>query len=1724
MDDDADDNFSDDLLSEADDEEAQAVIQRFYMDEDRFGTMVWRNGDNMLRSKALHDEQRSDVKNVERLLRKAGMEDFAEYLASLKILPHFIWGRARFDHAHLWSTPEILKSALDDDDDAEEDEEDALREQASHAGSAAHSSTQGSVFTVAVVDDDWTDDEEESVVEPEDAVLVPEQEEANKDNMNYVDTVLDVFEGALEGLRESDAELAMARETRLKEGGSIASGGGGDRGAGGEPVLLQKRERQREMDMFRAVSLERRAEATHSVVLLLHDLGMPYYELSFAEAALELSHQAAEALAAVAAFDKEAAEAARAAEAKRAAREAKEAKLIERAAAKAAERSEEEEEEDDDDDEEEEEEEEEGEDDDEEQKDDEKEEDAETISKADDEEEEAEEEDQQEGVVADADEENDDEEEGEENAVADGEADEEEDNPDEEEQEDEEEAAEAEAEPTDEGEDEDAEENKEAEDVEEKGAPDREVKDEDVQESPVKAAEDEPKDPKEEPVDAPALPIEEPEQKDVIEGPEQQESADEEEEQKSARDDSDEAKRDDSKDEPKTDSDATPPEALDDDNREEEEKSSEIVQAEMKQPDATQMTAEEPEEEEEEKEVIPKLTAMQVRSLSMLARLRLDQGMLIAAEGIYTRLLLEGGAGGGKIAAAAVAETGTGSFEDDDEGKVENGEEEGSISREEWRAMLEEAPPTRLLVTEDAAGGLAPTAGDGDDGNDGNDAEEEDSDGDYVSQGSDDEETIQLRERQEAAAAAAEAEALARYFASALPPGWQQLVTDDGAYFYVNDVLGETTWERPLPAMPPGWREVFDRNTNASYYVNDREKGGVAQWDRPTVTTQDQWDELIKLAEPPQPPPLPLGWEGVIDDNTGAIFYVNDDLGITTWDRPVEEPAEAIGNGEDNEGGALELEDGNEDEEESGKKSTSKNLSVAFSVAVAATKFKKKRKKQTAKGKKRKSPRATDDEDEDEEEEEGSNNNSVATKEEGEEDEDQEGDDEDDEEDEEDEEEDDDDENDAEEEEQDEEEDSDEDESSSGSSSEEESEESYSEIPSGNYAATCDLELALEFGGLRLKQGRLRECKRVLRTIKALMEHRRAADDERRAATAMEAAKVAARRAFRAAEEERLDREARGIFEQKKPRREDEDEGGEKENEDNEADEDDGSRKKAPGKTDEEKEKESAEEEARAALFRPEDFYVEPPMDPTWLHVTQTFDVLSARLALAEEKPSKARRFAQPVFETLLRVNEEAVENAKRSGGADAGEMEGIEPTKDKDENDDDDDEEEEEPARAMGESLDARRAEALNVFGNGGWGGALGGGGGGGSEFDADDNTHDVNVGGSSLTLWHASTLLAAVDEKEGFPQDAAKLLGKAKSGFRASTLWWHRDSIDAFCQHARCAALVTDATRKLKIDELTATLNKQREDGAWLAAEETKAKVEELETTSGAAEAAGAIHELLEAVGEAVGPGHVNVGRCQVLLAAAVEGFPDSTWIRREKGSTVILDTIKADRLYTKAAALLSVSLGEDHPEAIAARCAHAVVLAERLNRREEADPLLAACLRESDAAMGRSCRWSVKLLEELAASRLAWAKDDPRKWLEDATRKNAELFSRLAQGRGNRHPATMRALGMLADVTALQGTKAAVAQAVALWRSCIGLRRRVQGRGHPDTVESVVSLCALLVKLDTPDSLAESRAEAQDAYDSCQRRHRGEPYHHSTLTAQRALAIANEGIWRAAQLVSE
>ena len=103
--------------------------------------------------------------------------------------------------------------------------------------------------------------------------------------------------------------------------------------------------------------------------------------------------------------------------------------------------------------------------------------------------------------------------------------------------------------------------------------------------------------------------------------------------------------------------------------------------------------------------------------------------------------------------------------------------------------------------------------------------------------------------------------------------------------------------------------------------------------------------------------------------------------------------------------------------------------------------------------------------------------------------------------------------------------------------------------------------------------------------------------------------------------------------------------------------------------------------------------------------------------------------------------------------------------------------------AQNVVQALDTRRAEALKLCGDG-------------SYSDGDSTawqggeavSEPSPEGGSTLTLWHSAELLAKIDEREGFEREAVLLLGKAKAGFAASTLWWHRDSIRTFCEHARC------------------------------------------------------------------------------------------------------------------------------------------------------------------------------------------------------------------------------------------------------------------------------------------------------------------------------------------------
>jgi hypothetical protein len=52
---------------------------------------------------------------------------------------------------------------------------------------------------------------------------------------------------------------------------------------------------------------------------------------------------------------------------------------------------------------------------------------------------------------------------------------------------------------------------------------------------------------------------------------------------------------------------------------------------------------------------------------------------------------------------------------------------------------------------------------------------------------------------------------------------------------------------------------------------------------------------------------------------------------------------------------------------------------------------------------------------------------------------------------------------------------------------------------------------------------------------------------------------------------------------------------------------------------------------------------------------------------------------------------------------------------------------------------------------------------------------------------------------------------------------------------------------------------------------------------------------------------------------------------------------------------------------------------------------------------------------------------------------------IYTLKGNGRGAKHPSTLTALSMLADITAMPNTKRAIGSAVRLYKRCIGLRKR-------------------------------------------------------------------------------
>eukprot|EP01084_Bolivina_argentea_P034555 63987_1 len=131
-----------------------------------------------------------------------------------------------------------------------------------------------------------------------------------------------------------------------------------------------------------------------------------------------------------------------------------------------------------------------------------------------------------------------------------------------------------------------------------------------------------------------------------------------------------------------------------------------------------------------------------------------------------------------------------------------------------------------------------------------------------------------------------------------LPDGWSQAYTDDGRVYYQNDVTKQTQWEPPPKqeeankmnlndvALPYGWSKAVN-DDGKIYYQNDVTK--QTQWEIPTQptpygpgTTPDGDGD-----DDDDDGPLPRGWRKAYNDD-GKVYYQNDILQSTQWDKPTE--------------------------------------------------------------------------------------------------------------------------------------------------------------------------------------------------------------------------------------------------------------------------------------------------------------------------------------------------------------------------------------------------------------------------------------------------------------------------------------------------------------------------------------------------------------------------------------------------------------------------------------------------------------------------------------------------------------------------------------------------------------------------------------------------------------------------------------------------------------------
>ena len=134
-----------------------------------------------------------------------------------------------------------------------------------------------------------------------------------------------------------------------------------------------------------------------------------------------------------------------------------------------------------------------------------------------------------------------------------------------------------------------------------------------------------------------------------------------------------------------------------------------------------------------------------------------------------------------------------------------------------------------------------------------------------------------------------------------LPSGWTaEKDPASGDTYYVNEMTGETTWEKPKPeqkaaaaAYPRPVAATAQRQVNAYRQRQATMQQALQQQPafrhphpEPKAQVNMYRQRQATLTAGTSVPPLPAGWNAVTDPASGDTYYENEQTGQTQWERP----------------------------------------------------------------------------------------------------------------------------------------------------------------------------------------------------------------------------------------------------------------------------------------------------------------------------------------------------------------------------------------------------------------------------------------------------------------------------------------------------------------------------------------------------------------------------------------------------------------------------------------------------------------------------------------------------------------------------------------------------------------------------------------------------------------------------------------------------------------------